>query len=149
MDDRDIITSKEAVKALFRECGGHKAVAHDLDVSLARVYAFTDSASPEHNLSFKRVARLTTPQATSAARYLARKAGGVFLPVPTTEAATTVTAISNAVREHGEAIAAALTAMADGRITADEVTPVVKEIDDAFAALATLRGMLVTVAKEG
>lgn len=145
----EIITTKEAVKALFRECGGHKAVAHELDVSLARVYSFTDPASPDHNLTYKRVAQLTERHgASAAARDLAQRAGGVFIPLPTMEAATTVAAVGEAVKHHGACIAETLAALGDGKITPDEVPPIVKKIDEAFAALATLRGLIVQGVKQ-
>jgi hypothetical protein len=144
----DIVPVKKVVKALFKENGGHKHVMVKLDVGKTRAYGFTDRASDEH-ISFARVAALTHPQATMAARYLAQLAGGVFLPISTTKAVTTMAAVGEAVREHGEAISGTLAAMADGTITPEEVPPIVREIDEAFSALATLRGLLVQTAKEG
>lgn len=138
--DGEIMTTKEAVKALFKECGGHKAVAHELDVSLARVYSFTDAACPEHNISFKRAARLTTPQSPALAQYLARKAGGVFCPLPTPRSAAPMALTADAIREHGEAVAAALDALSGKQPTAAAKAKVRKEIEEAICALAALLG---------
>lgn len=148
MDD-EVITTKEAVKALFHECGGHKAVAHALDVSLARVYSFTDPASPDHNLSYKRVAQLTERhQATAAARDLAQRAGGVFLPLARRASASAMALAGQSALSNGEALSESLKALADGKVDAGEKRSAVKEIDEAIRDLASLRGALVAMAED-
>jgi hypothetical protein len=144
MSDDEIITTKEAVKALVKECGGYKAVANEFDVSLARLYTFTDEAFPDHNISYKRVAQMTQRHgASAAARDLAQRAGGFFCPLPEAKDAPAMTLTADAVREHAEAVAKAMMAHADGKVTDDERTDVVKEIDEAICALASLRASFV------
>lgn len=148
MDD-EIITTKEAVKALFQECGGHKAVAHFLDVSLARVYSFTDPASPEHNISYKRVAKLTERyQAMAGARDLAQRAGGVFLPLARRTSACAMALVGQSALSNGEALSESLKSLADGKVDAGEKRSVVREIDEAIRDLASLRSALVAMAED-
>ncbi len=142
MDDDEIITTKEAVKVLFQECGGHKAVAHALDISLARSYAFTDEAHPGHNISLKRVAQLTTPQSTSMARYLARKAGGTFRPLAIREGKP-LALIADAVQSHSKVVTSILAAMADGDISREEAAEIVKLTERSLSDLASLRKSLI------
>lgn len=141
-DGDEIITTKEAVKALFQECGGHKAVAHALDISLARAYAFTDEACPAHNLSFKRAAQLTTPQSTAMARYLARKAGGTFRPLTIREGKP-LSLIADAVQSHANAVTFILRAISDGKVTREEAAEIVKLIEKSLSDLASLRRSLI------
>jgi hypothetical protein len=142
MNDDEIITTKEAVKALFQECGGYKAVAHTLDISLARAYAFTDEASHHHNLSFKRAAQLTTPKSPALAHYLARNAGGTFRPLTIREGKP-LALISDAVQSHSNVVTFILAAMADGEVTREEATEIVKLIEKSLSDLASLRKSLV------
>jgi hypothetical protein len=141
-------TTKDVTKALFKEFGGHKAVAHEFDISLTRIYCFADPAFPEHNISFKRVAQLTSPKATAAARYLAREAGGVFFPLTLRANESPVSLIGSSARSHANAIAESLESLADGVVSGMEKTAIMREIDEAIADLASLRGALVAMADE-
>jgi hypothetical protein len=144
--DGDIVTVKECVKALFKENGGHKHVMVKLDVGQTRAYGFTDERS-EENISFARVAALTSETATAAARYLAQLAGGFFCPLPNRKKGATLAMLAECARSHGEAIGKTAAALADGQVDRSEVPALVKEIDEAICDLASLRGSAVAMAE--
>jgi hypothetical protein len=85
---------KDCVAELFRSQGGHKCAIDRFGVSLAHAYSFTDHHRDEQ-ISFARVAALTSPRATAAARYLATLAGGVFVPLPTVDHAEPMAHLPN------------------------------------------------------
>ncbi len=134
---------KAAVRRLFNENGGIKRTAVKLGLSETQTYAVSDPGTPDE-LSFARVAALTSHEAPAAAEYLAGLAGGVFLPVPCAEGdAQALTADS--VRQHGEAIAMIVDALATDGIDFDEAIKALPEIDDALRALCGLRSLVVGV----
>ncbi len=143
----DVMTVKESVKELFKENGGHKRVMLKLDVGQTRAYGFTDERSDEH-ISFARIVALTSSEATAAARYLARLAGGVFFPLTLRHAEKPMVLIGESVRSHAEALAESLKSLADGEVSMDERRTIAKEIDEAIADLASLRSALVAPAGE-
>jgi hypothetical protein len=140
--------TKACVADLFKENGGHKCAIDRFGVSLRRAYNFTTLASDEQ-ISFARVAILTSAKATAAARYLATLAGGVFVPLPAPKSGHALALMGEAARSHGEAIAEAAKALADSRVTPRESAALVKEIDEAVVALASLRGAAIAMAEGG
>ncbi len=144
-----IETPKDAVKALFKEVGGHKMAASRMDVSLSRAYGFTDPANHEHNISFKRVVQLTTPQSPAAARYLAALTGGVLCLPPTSAPASPMELTGRAAKEHGEALAETIKALGDNAVTGAEYATVEKEIDEAICALFALKASLKAMVEDG
>lgn len=136
------------VSDVVRSHGGPEPASVVLACSAQSVYGYTSETNGA-DISFAKMVALTDAEHPIAAQFLASRAGGVFLPVPTTTAATTIAAISDAVREHGECIGKALAAMADGKITPDEVPGLLKELDESMAAHATLRGLILQQARAG
>ena len=67
---------KSAVRRLFDQVGGVKLAALRLSLGLSQTYAFADPQVHEE-ITFARVAALTSPAAPAAAEYLAGLAGGV------------------------------------------------------------------------
>lgn len=137
--------TKAAVAELFKENGGHRCAIDRFGVSLRRAYLFTEIGSGD-DISFRRVAMLTSAKATAGARYLATLAGGFFCPVASVADSPAMRLTAESVREHGEAIATTISALADGKVTPREQAAVVREIDDAIRALASLRGAVVAMA---
>jgi hypothetical protein len=140
------VSTKACVADLFKECGGHKCAIDRFGISLRRAYNFTTLASDEQ-ISFARVAALTSAKATAAARYLATLAGGVFVPLAAVKSASVLKLVSEAARDDGQAISDAVKVQADGVVTRCEAAAVVKEIDAAIADLAALRGAMATMAE--
>jgi len=136
---------KDCVAALFRENGGHKCAVDRFGVSLARAYRFTDHHCDEQ-ISFARVAALTSAKTMAAARYLAGLAGGTFLPLPAPKEMPPLVLLADAVDSHASAISSAVRALADGKIEASEAAAVAKTIDKALWNLTSLRAKLVTMA---
>jgi len=75
-------------------------------------------------------------------------AGGIFQPIACREG--DVQALTaDAARQHGEAIAAVVTALADQKIDAKEARAALVETDQAIAAMCGLRGRLLeTIGRE-
>lgn len=138
LESDEIVTVKDVVKALFRECGGHKRVMDRLQVGPSRVYGFTDPSIDEQ-ISFARVVQLTDANATALA-------GGVFFPLNLRTNETPMALIGASARSHGGAVAESLKSLADGVIDGSEKRTIIEEIDKAIADLASLRGALVAMA---
>lgn len=138
--------TKACVAKLFTENGGHKCVIDRFGVSLRRAYNFTESGNDEQ-ISFARVAALTSPTATAAARYLATLAGGVFRPLPVRDETAPLAALGSAARSHGNTIAEAVNALADHRITRAELAAIEREGMAAIADLAALLGSVRAMAE--
>jgi hypothetical protein len=136
MKRREADTPKGAISDLFDQVGGVKEVQVRLGVGKSQAYAYTDPQSPEE-LSFARAAALTGPGASAAAEYLASRAGGVFCALPAGPGGCPMAMTADAVREHGEAVAAALEALT-GKPTAAAKAKVRKELEESICAQAAL-----------
>lgn len=133
---------KAAVRRLVNQNGGIKRTAVKLGLSETQTYAVTDPGTPDE-LSFARVAALTTHETPAAAEYLALLAGGVFLPIDCAAGADVRGLTAEVAREHGDAIGALIAAMADNRITASEARSALVEVDDCLRTLCGLRSLLL------
>jgi hypothetical protein len=135
---------KSAIRRLFDQVGGVKLAALRLSLGLSQTYAFADAQAHEE-ITFARVAALTSPAAPAAAEYLASLAGGYFQPLAAGEGgAHQLTA--EASREHGEAIASVVGALADGEISPAEAREALTQVDEALAAMCALRRLLLDAA---
>lgn len=146
---REIDTPKGAVSEQFAQVGGIKMVMNRLGIGQSQAYAFTDPQN-EEELSFARMAALTSPRATAGAEFLCFMAGGVFLPVLEMGACEDLELIKIAdqTREHGNAIAVLLSAIHDGTITSAERQEALPHIDAALRGLARLRACLLVTSDE-
>lgn len=145
---RDHGSPKAAVAALFAECGGIKRVAVLLPgAKKSQLYGYTDPGD-DAEIRYVQVAALTRPGCTAAAEYLAHLAGAVLLPIGDVDGPCVVQLSAAAARQHGEAIARVVEAMADGRMSAAEARGALPELDDALRALAQLRAMIAARGRE-
>jgi hypothetical protein len=140
---------KAAVRRLFSQAGGIKRVAVRLGIKEPTVYALADPGVDDE-ISFARVAALTGPESPAAVEYLAGLAGGVFQAILAQGACADgqgdVQALTaESARQHGEAIAAVVTALADDRIDAREARAALVELEQAIAAACGLRGRLLEI----
>lgn len=143
---RDPELPKAAIGRLVEQVGGPKESATRLALGLSQVYAFTDPADPAE-MSFARVASLTSRDATAAVEYLANRAEGVFLPLPAGDTDLGhLTAES--ILKHGKAAAELVDALSDGRLDDRERADAVRALDEAIRALAQLR-TAVSATKDG
>lgn len=133
---------KAAVRRLIDQNGGIKRSAVKLGLSVTQTYAVTDPGTPEE-LSFARVGALTSHEAPAAAEYLALLAGGVFLPIECAADSDVRSLTADVAREHGEAISALISAIADNRITPAEARSALVEVDDCLRTLCGLRALLL------
>jgi hypothetical protein len=134
---------KAAVRRLINQAGGVPRAAVRVDRAPATVYAWADPGVPEE-ISFAHAAALTGPASPAAAEYLAGLAGGIFQPIACAD--SDIQALTaDAARQHGEAIAAVVTALADQKIDAKEARAALVETDQAIAAMCGLRGRLLEI----
>lgn len=133
---------KAAVRRLFNENGGIKRTAVKLGLSETQTYAVSDPGTPDE-ISFARVAALTSHEAPAAAEYLALLAGGVFLPIECASGVDVRGLTADVAREHGEAICALIAAIADNHITPSEARSALVEVDDCLRTLCGLRSLLL------
>lgn len=134
---RDPELPKAAVVRLIEQAGGPKEAAVKLGLGLSQIYAVTDP-SDGAELSFARVAALTSPEATAAAEYLATRAHGVFFPLPPGD--TDIGRLTaDSIVQNGEAAGTLVRALQDGRLSAAERAEAIKELDEALHALVLLR----------
>jgi hypothetical protein len=136
---------KACVAVLFWEGGGCQRAAELFGISTARTYNFANRNNAEQ-ISFWRVAALTSPKATAAVRYLATLAGGVFVPL-TVHGDDALKLAAASSRASGRAVAETVDALADKVVTSREAATVLKDIDAAIADLASLRGSIVSMSE--
>lgn len=135
---------KAAVRRLVEQNGGAKHVAVKLGFSgETLVYAYADP-NEAAEITFARVAALTSPEAPAAVEYLAQLAHGVFVPVPQADSDLGLLT-AESITQHGEAAAELVRALKDGRLGDDERAGAVTSIDEALRVLVQLRA---AVAKE-
>ncbi|HEX2892277.1 phage regulatory CII family protein [Vineibacter terrae] len=135
---------KAAIARLFSQVGGVKRVEVRLPhVRKTQLYGYTDPGD-DAEIRFADVAALTQQNCDAAAEFLAHLAGGVFLPLPAGGDDEVSRLTGQVARESGEAIAALLDAMSDGKITPAEARRVLGEIDDLMRVLAHLRGQVAS-----
>lgn len=81
---------------------------------------------------------------------LCREVGGTFLPLPKPGVSGEVNAaVIAAVKEFGESVAAVGKALEDGKMTAREARPVLREIAETQRALAILSAAVSRIADSG
>jgi hypothetical protein len=148
---------KAATIEAIREAGGNKVCAAAV-TRIDRVATFSDYGN---EAEIKRVIPLDTAveldafnmRAGRAPRLIGLAAAelGYFLArAPQAAAAPCdVTGLCRVAKESADAISAMSAAMTDGEITALEARTVLKEIEDAQAAFASLTARLLKVAGEG
>lgn len=135
---------KAAVSALVHQAGGIEHVMVKLGIGQSEAYAWTDPKSPKE-MSFARVAALTSPECTAGVEYLAQLAGGLFLPMP--RAATPIGILTaDAVRQHGKAAAGLVEALADNKLSRAEAREALPELEAAARAIALLLSTVSDVA---
>lgn len=149
MKRREVYTPKGAISELYDQVGGVKMVMNRLGIGQTTAYAYTDPQSPEE-MSLARVAALTTPKSPAGAEFLCFMAGGYFQPLPSSTEIEGVdlTAVADQARDHGEAIAAIIHAISDGRVSPSEREQVLPHIDDAIRGLAQLRAGIIAAADQ-
>lgn len=140
MKPRPVGSVYEAVVDSFAQLpGGVSKAAELLDLSRPYVNAMGDADAvgrKKATISLLQAGRLSEGGATALAQWLARKAGGTFIPYCGAACETAINdAIASYSRESGEAISAAILA---GLNAANNATAI-REIDEAIAALAALR----------
>jgi hypothetical protein len=128
---------KFAIRRLVDQAGGVPRAAIRIGVAPPTLYAYCDPGVSDE-ITFARVAALTCSATSAAAEYLAHLAGGVFLPIPAIDG-TLGALTAEAMKEHAEACASIVNAMADGRIDDGERQRSIRELDEAIAALVHLR----------
>lgn len=134
---RDPELPKAAIARLIDQVGGPKEAAVKLMLGLSQVYAVTDPSDPAE-LSFARAAALTAPDAPAAAEYLAMRAHGVFVPIPSADSDVGLLT-AESILSHGAAAAELVAALQDGRLTDAERAAAVRKLDDAMRVLVQLR----------
>jgi len=136
----------EVAERSGRDCeAGPKIAADFLDVSLSLVHRATDPDQRE-DLGFRRVARLTEHfGATAAAEFLARLAGGVFLPLPPADTPPRWAELeAEAAEDFGKAVAELIRAGAG----VDHLAPgdrqrIARELLEAIHAMTGLLGLVM------
>lgn len=146
---RRVDTPKGAVSEQFAQVGGIKMAMNRLGIGQSQAYAFTDPQS-EEEISFARMAALTSPTATAGAEFMCFMAGGIFMPVIGRSDchALELMEIAEQAREHGNAIAVLLTAVNDGTVTDAERQEALPRVDAALRGLAKLRACLLISSDE-
>lgn len=140
---RPYSSTKDVVTRLIDEAGGAKMAAHLLGCSPTQTVAYSDPATPEE-MKLDQVRRLVSASgATAPAEDLAFLAGGIFLPMGSSEDCFASLAAHSA-SEYGEFATLVMQAMADGKIGKLEKQDVLRELDDLIRCLVHARAKLVS-----
>jgi hypothetical protein len=138
-------TVKGCVADLYAQVGGVERVMVRLGTGQAATYAYADPTR-EDEISFARVAALTSREATAAVEFLASLAGGAFVPMPKTNSEVgQLTA--DAVRQSGESAAQLVQALLDGKLSPDEARAALPDLTEAVQAYAQLLSTVAAIAR--
>jgi len=137
---------KSVVADLIDHAGGVKRAAHRFGISESLVGYYANPGS-DKEISFARVAALSGPDNIVAAGYLAALCGGAFLPMPHEGPGALSRITAAAAKEFGEAMAAMITALADGVMTPGEARAAMEQIDQSMHALAQMRSDVAEIAE--
>lgn len=142
MKPRPAGSPHEALSRFFDEIGVKRAADFE-DKRPSTIYNELNPDLPG-DISFARVSRLTEHfGSATAAAYLARRAGGIFVPLPPANASPTdAEALIRVAETSAHAVSAGWTAIADGVITPAEREALRQHIDRGVAALESFRLML-------
>ncbi|WP_406853516.1 hypothetical protein ABEG18_13170 [Alsobacter sp. KACC 23698] len=138
---RAYFTTKHVISRMFAEIGGPKRVAERIRKKLKQTYNYSDPQHPAE-ISFAAVCDLVVAGARAPIEHLCTLAGGAFLPSHTTNEGVTVLA-GRACVEQAEFVAKLLDATGDGKITAAEALPLLKDLDDAIRTLTCARARVL------
>ena len=146
---RALGTVKAMVTELYDQVGGPwPTAALKIGVGKSQAYAFADPLSPEQ-ISFERVAQLTTPESPAGAQFLAALTGGVLCLPPSASPGSPMEMTGKAAKEFGEALAKSAKTIADNIVTRKEYAATEKEIDEAICALFAWKASLKAMAEDG
>lgn len=138
-------TVKSCVSELFDQVGGIENVMVRLRTGQAVTYAYADPTRDEE-ISFAKVATLTSRDATAAVEFLANLAGGAFVPMP--KACSAVGQLTaDAVRQSGESAAQLVQSLLDGRLSPDEARAALPDLTEAVQAYAQLLSTVGAIAR--
>lgn len=142
---RTLGTVKGAISELVNQHGGVEQVMATLDdIGKSEVYAWTDPQS-DKQITFARVVSLTNPDCTAGVEFLAARAGGMFVPMPSDK--TPIGSLTaESVRRHGQAAAELIKSLADGTLSPGEAAKALPDLGGALRALALLHSTVNDVA---
>lgn len=133
---------KAVISDLYGQVGGVPEVMLQFGVGKSQAYAYTDPLAPDQ-ISFERVAKLTSSSALAAAKYLAERARCVLVALPGPDRrGTTMALLAASLRSHAETIAEIVTAKADGKVTPAEKARARKQAMAAICDLVSLQASL-------
>lgn len=142
---------KEAYSRLVDACGG-PAEAAQLDhmpVSRSLLFKYTDPDC-EHHMRADVVkvleAHCGDPIVTT---YLAHSAGFVLSSIAPEGSAALQGLLARVSKEHGDLMVCGLDALADGEVTIDEARRILREADDALAAVSKIRDAASQIVRTG
>lgn len=134
-------STKAVIKHLYERAGGAKNVAFALGLATSRTYQLHEEGS----LTLDDAASLTfLTGSTEAAEYLATLAGGTFVPVEADTSPINLL-LARSATEHGEVMARAMRAIADGDMDASECGSLASEIDDVIRVMVAARQKVTTM----
>jgi len=144
---REYGTLKEAVARLVGRAGGLELGAERVRVGRSQLARYTDPAEPGTHMPVDIVLSLEAiagdPIVTT---HLAAAAGHALLPVMVrADAGTLARDIARIGREMAELMSEYGASQADGAIDATEARRMLREIDEGFAALGTMRSHLQAI----
>lgn len=138
-------TVKGCISDLFAQAGGVDRVMVRLRTGQAVTYGYADPTR-EDEISFAKVAALTSRDSPAAVEFLASLAGGAFVPMP--RADTEVGQLTaDAVRQSGESAAQLVQALLDGKLSPDEARAALPDLTEAVQAYAQLLSTVGAIAR--
>jgi len=139
-------TPKAAVAEAYAEVGDLARVATLLGLSVSQAHAYSDPEAAAE-LPWRQACALTVGGSTALAEHLAGLAGCLLLRPPPADAEGWHALSAEAMAAFGEAMAALVAGLADGRLDAAEARGALKETDDVLRVLTALRGRLAEAAE--
>lgn len=139
---RPVGSTKAVITELVSQSGGREEAADILERSVTQVASYTDPETKDQ-ISYDQVRRLIrATKSTIPAEDLALLAGGIFLPMGSSDDCFHTLTAQSAL-DYGRLTSAILEASADGKITHPEMRTILPKLDDLIRCLVHARAKLV------
>ena len=136
-------TTEAMLRKTYFESAGPAGVAQRMGVKRSQAHAYADPNSPQR-IAYDQIRSLVRAGAREPVHDLCALAGGHFVPGDAPGESVSALA-SRASREHGEAMARVVAALADGKVTAVEAAGIADEVQSQIRTLVAMQSQLLAV----
>lgn len=148
LNQQQYLSLKAATRKALKECGGLEMAAAETRVGVPTLSDYQNTANMDCFMPIDVLADLTaTSKCTAVLDVLAAQSGCILTPLPLISGAPVLSAqLARVLKETGDVVAGAGQALEDQKISLRERTGLIRQVDEALAALVQFRNQ---IAQEG